>query len=239
MSSALGPPSPGLPPAPRLASPPPLALIVLLLVFAGVARGYSIVQAREAERTASVAEAARAAAMRREADSLSFVGQVAEAPAAVPSVVFALDSAIHAGGIPVSHEEVHNRVSTLIIDSAVRLVRRARAAPRLLTAAGAIVEAISPLRRVDSQRLQRVRAELLEVARRVEAESARAAAQAGARLRAESVRAASLAAARLRAAAPRSLGAGATARCRDGTYSYSRSRRGTCSHHGGVAAWLR
>jgi hypothetical protein len=32
--------------------------------------------------------------------------------------------------------------------------------------------------------------------------------------------------------------AGASARCRDGTYSYSRSRRGTCSHHGGVAVWL-
>ena len=32
--------------------------------------------------------------------------------------------------------------------------------------------------------------------------------------------------------------AGATARCRDGTYSFSQSRRGTCSHHGGVASWL-
>ena len=32
--------------------------------------------------------------------------------------------------------------------------------------------------------------------------------------------------------------AGASARCRDGTYSFSRSRRGTCSHHGGVANWL-
>jgi uncharacterized protein YraI len=32
--------------------------------------------------------------------------------------------------------------------------------------------------------------------------------------------------------------AGATARCRDGTYSFSRNRRGTCSHHGGVAKWL-
>lgn len=32
--------------------------------------------------------------------------------------------------------------------------------------------------------------------------------------------------------------AGATARCSDGTYSYSQSRRGTCSHHGGVATWL-
>lgn len=31
---------------------------------------------------------------------------------------------------------------------------------------------------------------------------------------------------------------GATAKCRDGTYSFSQSRRGTCSHHGGVAQWL-
>jgi hypothetical protein len=32
--------------------------------------------------------------------------------------------------------------------------------------------------------------------------------------------------------------AGATAQCSDGTYSFSQSRRGTCSHHGGVATWL-
>lgn len=32
--------------------------------------------------------------------------------------------------------------------------------------------------------------------------------------------------------------AGATARCRDGTYSFSQHRRGTCSYHGGVAQWL-
>jgi hypothetical protein len=31
--------------------------------------------------------------------------------------------------------------------------------------------------------------------------------------------------------------AGASARCRDGTYSFSEHRRGTCSHHGGVAQW--
>ncbi|WP_432763020.1 DUF3761 domain-containing protein [Actinomadura xylanilytica] len=33
--------------------------------------------------------------------------------------------------------------------------------------------------------------------------------------------------------------AGATAVCRDGNISYSAHRRGTCSHHGGVARWLR
>jgi len=32
--------------------------------------------------------------------------------------------------------------------------------------------------------------------------------------------------------------AGATAICKDGTYSYSQNRRGTCSHHGGVKTWL-
>jgi uncharacterized protein YraI len=31
---------------------------------------------------------------------------------------------------------------------------------------------------------------------------------------------------------------GATAVCRDGTLSYSHNRRGTCSHHGGVARWM-
>jgi uncharacterized protein YraI len=32
--------------------------------------------------------------------------------------------------------------------------------------------------------------------------------------------------------------AGATAQCRDGSYSFSQHRQGTCSHHGGVASWL-
>lgn len=31
---------------------------------------------------------------------------------------------------------------------------------------------------------------------------------------------------------------GATARCRDGSYSFSRHHSGTCSKHGGVASWL-
>jgi hypothetical protein len=31
--------------------------------------------------------------------------------------------------------------------------------------------------------------------------------------------------------------AGATAQCRDLTYSFSQHRSGTCSHHGGVAQW--
>jgi hypothetical protein len=31
---------------------------------------------------------------------------------------------------------------------------------------------------------------------------------------------------------------GATAQCRDGSYSFSKNRSGTCSHHGGVTQWL-
>jgi hypothetical protein len=31
---------------------------------------------------------------------------------------------------------------------------------------------------------------------------------------------------------------GASAKCRDGSYSFSKSRRGTCSRHGGVGTWM-
>jgi hypothetical protein len=31
---------------------------------------------------------------------------------------------------------------------------------------------------------------------------------------------------------------GATAQCRDGSYSFSHNHMGTCSHRGGVAKWL-
>ncbi|MGT2486753.1 DUF3761 domain-containing protein [Methylobacterium oryzae CBMB20] len=31
--------------------------------------------------------------------------------------------------------------------------------------------------------------------------------------------------------------AGASAKCRDGTWSFSHTHRGTCSRHGGVAQW--
>jgi Protein of unknown function (DUF3761) len=37
---------------------------------------------------------------------------------------------------------------------------------------------------------------------------------------------------------PSSSPAGATARCWDGTYSYSEHASGTCSHHGGVRIWI-
>ena len=33
--------------------------------------------------------------------------------------------------------------------------------------------------------------------------------------------------------------AGASAKCGDGSYSFSKSRSGSCSRHGGVAAWLK
>lgn len=37
---------------------------------------------------------------------------------------------------------------------------------------------------------------------------------------------------------PMTAPTGATAQCRDGSYSFSQHRQGTCSHHGGVARWL-
>jgi hypothetical protein len=44
-------------------------------------------------------------------------------------------------------------------------------------------------------------------------------------------------------AAPKSSAAGApegaTAKCKDGTYSYAKGHSGACSHHGGVAEWYK
>ncbi|MEV8611910.1 DUF3761 domain-containing protein [Amycolatopsis sp. NPDC051373] len=37
---------------------------------------------------------------------------------------------------------------------------------------------------------------------------------------------------------PSSNPAGATAKCKDGSYSYSQHRSGTCSGHGGVLTWI-
>lgn len=38
--------------------------------------------------------------------------------------------------------------------------------------------------------------------------------------------------------ASNSIAAGATARCKDGTYSHAKNRTGACSGHGGVSAWI-
>ncbi|MEN9649818.1 MAG: hypothetical protein RL094_785 [Candidatus Parcubacteria bacterium] len=32
---------------------------------------------------------------------------------------------------------------------------------------------------------------------------------------------------------------GATAKCKDGTYSFSKNHKGTCSHHKGVLKWYK
>jgi hypothetical protein len=42
----------------------------------------------------------------------------------------------------------------------------------------------------------------------------------------------------LRPTAPAAAPGGASAKCKDGTLSFSQHRSGTCSGHGGVAQWL-
>ena len=37
---------------------------------------------------------------------------------------------------------------------------------------------------------------------------------------------------------PKTAEPGATARCKDGSFSHSKQRSGSCSRHGGVAQWL-
>jgi len=39
--------------------------------------------------------------------------------------------------------------------------------------------------------------------------------------------------------APAGAAANATAKCKDGTYSYAKHHSGACSHHGGVAEWYK
>ncbi|HBC7420631.1 TPA: DUF3761 domain-containing protein [Serratia marcescens] len=40
------------------------------------------------------------------------------------------------------------------------------------------------------------------------------------------------------AAVPKGAEAGATAKCKDGSFSHSQQHSGSCSRHGGVAQWL-
>ena len=40
-------------------------------------------------------------------------------------------------------------------------------------------------------------------------------------------------------AAPSGAPEGATAKCKDGTYSHAKQHSGACSHHGGVAEWYK
>ncbi len=42
----------------------------------------------------------------------------------------------------------------------------------------------------------------------------------------------------LPATVPNTVEPGATARCKDGSFSHSKQRGGSCSRHGGVAQWL-
>jgi hypothetical protein len=39
--------------------------------------------------------------------------------------------------------------------------------------------------------------------------------------------------------APADAPEGATAKCKDGTYSHAKTHSGACSHHGGVAEWYK
>ncbi|KAF6706239.1 DUF3761 domain-containing protein [Enterobacter hormaechei] len=42
----------------------------------------------------------------------------------------------------------------------------------------------------------------------------------------------------LSTAVPNTVEPGATARCKDGSFSHSKQHSGSCSRHGGVAQWL-
>ncbi|MCC7134597.1 MAG: DUF3761 domain-containing protein [Gemmatimonadales bacterium] len=191
----------------------------MALLIAGAAR----LQENQAEagrrRQREAVEEARAIAERRRTDSVELVVRVAADSANRLTPPLALDSTIHASGIAIEHPVVHDRVVRFVLDSAERTVRIVKRDRPKLVLAERLLASVTPVRQVDVDRLARLKTASAAASRQFAVDSARS----------EQRRA------RRAASLPPS---GATARCRDGTYSFSRSRRGACSHHGGVAMWL-
>lgn len=195
-------------------------------------------QAREA-RALRDAEVARIAAEQaRRADSARFVVAVDSGRTLSSKRAWQLDSDLHAAPFTVAHDSVHRRVASLRLDSTARILKRAaKNGAYLATARQLLVDVSPPLTASQERRQTALSSELTRLDRRY----ARLAQQGAARARANQARANTFQPSQPgRTTSPgRSTGpSGASALCRDGTYSYSPSRRGTCSRHGGVAQWL-
>jgi hypothetical protein len=181
--------------------------------------------AREAEQKAA-AEASRVAASveARRVDSLGYVAQAESLSSIIRGDVLARDQIIHQSPYVVPHDSLHSLAVQVRIDSSTKLLRRAARNPSLLASASSQLTAIqAPIAPAQSLRIVELTSQI---------QAATATAEQAARNR--DARAQRQREAQLRSRIP----SGASARCRDGTYSYSRNRRGTCSHHGGVAQWL-
>jgi hypothetical protein len=227
--------------APKLKRPPsPLAWKALLAlgILGRVAAESQATDARAREseaRAAAQAEQARAAAEEaRRGDSVRLAAAVDSGARLSAPRAWQVDETLHNASLTIPHETVHRRVVSLQMDSTARLLKRAAKNPTYTAAARQILTLVqAPLTKPQERRQNQLSTQLSQLDRRLALEASRREARAG--LRAQS----------LQPAQPRQVQPlrsrvppGASARCADGTYSFSASRRGTCSHHGGVAEWL-
>lgn len=224
--------------APRLKRPPSPLIWKGLLVIGVVGRVAAESQASEARRLAD-AEASRIAAEEaRRTDSIRLTTAVDSGAALSSERVWQLDWTLHSAPFVIPHDALHRRVVGLQLDSAARVIRRASRDITYATAARQLLATVqAPLTPRQAKREAELSGQMGRIDRRLMLEASRR--EPRARSLAQTRQSLQATPPRSRIQRPRStVPFGATARCRDGTYSHSTSRRGTCSHHGGVAEWL-
>jgi uncharacterized membrane protein YqiK len=208
-----------------------------LLAVGVLGRGAAVSQGMDARRLEE-AEAVRVAAVEtRRVDSIRLAAAVDSGPTLSPERSAQVDWSLHASHFSIPHNALHRRVVGLQIDSTARVVRRALKDATYAAAARQLLTAIEyPLTDAQARRQIQLSNQLDAIDRR-HAEAARR--QARARAQAEARQQVQPLRRQVRVQPPsNSAPPGASARCQDGSYSYSTSRRGTCSHHGGVSEWL-
>jgi len=222
---------------PQLITRPPPALLWKALLAIGIVARFAAEEQASQAREFARAEAARTAAVEaRRLDSTRLAAAVDSGKALSSERAWQVDWTLHNSSLGISHESLHRRVVGLQLDSTARLLRLGG---KNLTYAVSAREVFSLVQAPLSASQQRRQAELSRQLTRLDRRIALEAQRKASRAR---VQAQSLQPVRPRKEAPQpptpSHPAGASALCRDGTYSYSVNRRGTCSHHGGVSEWL-
>jgi hypothetical protein len=218
----------------HLRRPPPAVVWMVLLGISAAGRLQSEVEADRVRAVAEAAAAASAAAELRRSDSLRLVQEVDSARRMKRTEIIALDERLHATAYLVSHGELHGLAVRARLDSATKLLARAARSSAMLALAQAQLSAVrQPVAADQSVRLDKLTAKASSFERRITSDSL-------ARVKADSLRTFARLRTRTVRPAPQrpSHPPGASALCADGSYSYSANRRGTCSHHGGVAQWL-
>jgi hypothetical protein len=219
----------------KLKNPPPAWVWKGLLAVGIIARGAAASEANHAARLAAIDSARTAAVETRRSDSSHLAAVVDSGPALSGERVMQVDWTLHQSPFSIPHDDLHRRATALLLDSTARVLRRASKNVSYAEAARALLMGMqAPLTATQIKRQSLLSEQLDKIDRRVMLETRRREARATAQTQPLQPRHREPMSQTPRTVVP----SGASARCRDGSYSYSVSRRGTCSHHGGVSEWL-